>query len=204
MKTIDIFHDTICPWCRIGIQSMRMAVQELGEPVDFRVHAFFLDPTVPFEGVPFQQTMQAKMGGAGQMEAAFEQITQTGAALGLTFYFSKIAKLPNTLMSHQLIRLAPTHLRLDVLEAIDHAYFAEGKDIGDREVLLAIAENAGLDREYIADFVGPDVRLKEIDADIRQAFEIGVTQAPFFIVNNKYAIRGAQPPGVFAQALKSV
>lgn len=202
--TIDIFHDTVCPWCRIGIQSMRMAVKELGQPVEFRMRSFFLDPTIPFEGVSFNPLMESKMGSPEQMQAALDNVTKAGESVDLKFDFSKVTKMPNTLMSHQVIRLAPERLRLEVVEAIDHAYFAEGLDIGDREVLLDIAAKVGVDREYISEFVGPDVRLKEIDEDVRQAFQIGVTQVPFYILNNKYAVRGAQPPSALLQALRSV
>ncbi|TCZ77422.1 DsbA family oxidoreductase [Paenibacillus albiflavus] len=202
--TVDIFHDTVCPWCRIGIHSMRLAAKELGAPVEFRFRSFFLDPIIPFEGVPFAPLMEEKIGGKEQMDLVHEQITKTGASIGVEFDFSKIALMPNSLMSHQVIRLAPDKYRMDVVDAIEHAYFVEGRDIGDREVLLDIAEKAGLDREYISEFVGTEVRLKEIDEDIRQAFEIGVSQIPFFVINGKYAVRGAQPPQAFLQALKTV
>jgi predicted DsbA family dithiol-disulfide isomerase len=202
--SVEIFHDTVCPWCRIGIQSIRMAAKELGTPIEYRLRSFFLDPTVPFEGVPFKPLMESKMGGPEQMQAALENVTKAGAFVNLQFDFSKVEHMPNTLMSHQIIRLAPERYRMDIVEAIDHAYFAEGRDIGNREVLLDIAEKSGLDREYISEFVGTEVRLKEIDEDVRKAFEVGVTQVPFFILNNKFVVRGAQPPAAMLQALKSV
>jgi len=204
MNTIEIFHDTICPWCRIGIQSLRLAIAETKKPVTFQFRSFFLDPTVDFAGEPFRSGMEAKLGGRENMLAAFENVTKVGASIGLEFNFDKIEKTPNTLMSHQVIRLTPDRLKLDVIEAIDRAYFAEGRDIGDRDVLLDIAESVGVDREFISDFVGTEVRLKEIDQDIQRTFELGVQQAPFFVLNNKYAIRGAQPPAAFVEALRQI
>jgi len=204
MTTIEIFHDTVCPWCRIGIQSLRTAIAEANKPVTLQFRSFFLDPTTPFEGVPFKPLMEEKMGGRENMQAALQQVTQAGESLGLKFDFDKVKLMPNTLMSHQLIRLTPEHKKPNVVEAIDHAYFADGRDIGNRDVLLAIAEECGLDPEFVGEFIGPEVRLKEIDQDIQRTFEVGVQQVPFYVINNKYAIRGAQPPAAFLQALQSV
>ncbi|WP_442601252.1 DsbA family oxidoreductase [Paenibacillus sp. KN14-4R] len=202
MKIVEVFHDTICPWCRIGIKNLNDAIEQLGEPVEIRLHAFFLDPLTPPEGTPFRPLMIEKMGSEENFLAALDHVTRAGEMSGLTFNFDKVTLTPNTLMSHQMITLAPPHMKVQVTEAIDAAYFADGKDIGNREVLLDIGEQAGLDREYISEFIGPDVRLKEIDLDIQKTFEIGITQAPFFVIDNKYAVSGAQPVEAFLQALR--
>ncbi|MCR8642454.1 DsbA family oxidoreductase [Paenibacillus sp. N1-5-1-14] len=202
MKVVEVFHDTICPWCRIGIKNLNDAVDQLGEPVEIRLHAFFLDPLTPAEGVPFKPMLTEKMGGEENYNAAIEQVTRVGEMCGLEFNFDKVELSPHTLMSHQMITLAPPHMKVQVVEAIDRAYFAEGKDIGNKEVLLEIGKQAGLDPEYIADFIGPDVRLKEIDLDIQKTFELGISQAPFFVIDGKYAVSGAQPVEAFLQALR--
>ena len=105
---IDIFSDTVCPWCRIGKENLFQALKlrEQTGTVDIRWRAFQLDPTTPKEGRPFHESLQAKFGGEDRMKEIFGQVCKVGEACGLPFDFDKIDYSPNTLLSHQLIKIA--------------------------------------------------------------------------------------------------
>ncbi|WP_409343531.1 DsbA family oxidoreductase [Paenibacillus sp. MBLB4367] len=201
---IDIYQDTVCPWCRIGKQNLQEALKEWqGEPVEIRYHAFQLDPGTPVEGLPFRETMTKKFGAAGSdINRIFGQVEQAGKAAGVNFDFSKVEYMPNTLLSHQLYNLVPEEKQAELVEAIYQAYFEDGRDIGDINVLLEIGESFGLDKESARQQLESKEKLPRVEKDLAFAKEVGITGVPFFILNNKFALSGAQPPNVFAQALE--
>jgi predicted DsbA family dithiol-disulfide isomerase len=202
MMVIDVFQDVVCPWCRIGKKNMADALQKWdGEPVLVRWHAFFLDPTIPAEGTPFKEIMSSKMGGSGRLKEVFEHTAAAGKAVGLTFRFDEIEKFPNTLLSHLLIAYAPQEIKTEIVDAITSAYFDAGQDIGSIDVLVAIAEAAGLDASETREALLSKHNIKDIDQDIEASFKIGIRGVPFFIINNKYSFSGAQPPEAFLKAL---
>ncbi len=203
---IDIFQDTVCPWCRIGKQNLQTALAEWqGEEVEIRYRAFQLDPTTPLEGHPYQETMLKKMGGTPeQLHSALQRVTDAGQAAGVRFDFSSVQTMPNTILSHQTIALTPEERKQDMVDAIYRAYFEDGKDIGDREVLLRLAEQIGLNREDISARLLAKEGLEEVEEDLEFAGKAGITGVPFFIINNKYALTGAQPAGTFLQALEKI
>jgi predicted DsbA family dithiol-disulfide isomerase len=200
---IDIFQDTVCPWCRIGKQNLLQALEGWqGEAVQLRFRAFMLDTTIPPAGLPFRETMAKKFGASTNMDSMFAQVTQAGKAAGLKFDFSRVEYMPNTLLSHQVIALAPQELQLLVVEAINRAYFEEGKNIGDPEVLLTVAAQAGMKAEVLREQITAKKGLDEVEQDLSYAGKVGITGVPFFILNNQYAISGAQPPDVLHQAME--
>lgn len=201
---IDIFQDTVCPWCRIGKQNLLEALKEWkDEPVEIRYRAFQLDPTTPVEGLPFRETMAKKFGSAGtDILRMFGQVEQAGKAAGVPFDFSKVEYMPNTLLSHQLYSLVPRERQAELVEAIYKAYFEDGRNIGDIEVLLEIGEAFGLERESTRERLVNKEKLQQVEKDLAFAKEVGITGVPFFIINNKFALSGAQPPHVFVQALE--
>src|SRR5690606_34328049 len=137
---IDVFSDTVCPWCRIGKRHLELALADwTGEPVTVRYRSFFLDPNIPAEGRDFKAHMTAKGGGRIPLEQFFDTPRQRGAAVGLTFNFEDIEKAPNTMLSHRLAYLTPEARRGEMLDALYAAYFEHGRDIGDTETLIDIA-----------------------------------------------------------------
>ena len=116
---IDVYQDTVCPWCRIGKRELELALQDFdGEPVDVTYHSFFLDPTIPPEGRDFRPFMEAKGGGRVPLQQFFDAPTLRGESVGLTFNFEDITRAPNTTLSHQLVAITPDYLKAAMLNAI--------------------------------------------------------------------------------------
>lgn len=149
MMQIDLFHDTVCPWCRIGKQHLKMALDRWeGEPVMVRYRSFFLNPDIPPEGYDFRSYLLAKGNGRISLDQWFDAPRRMGAAAGLTFNFEQIERAPNTLLSHRLIALASEESKEALVDAIYQAYFEQGRDIGRLEELVDIANEGGFDGGY--------------------------------------------------------
>lgn len=200
---VDVFQDTICPWCRIGKKHLETAVgQWEGGKVEVRYHPFFLNPATPAAGYEFKTYMAAKFGGADRLDSLFEGPRRAGAAAGLTFYFDKIGYTPNTLNSHRLIALTPDNLKDAMLDAIHTAYFEDGLHIGDIDVLAQIAGVNGLDAAEIAAQLRSDVMREEVLAETEWASNLGVTGVPLFVFNGRLALSGAHPPQTILNAMR--
>ena len=201
---IDLFSDTVCPWCRIGKRHLELALAEwpgAAEPVTIHYRSFFLDPTIPPEGRDFRGHMLAKGGGRLALEDFFATPRARGAAVGLTFDFEAITRAPNTLLSHRLVCLTPPERRGPLLDAIYAAYFEFGQDIGDANTLLAIAQAQGLDRAAVGEALAGDAGTADVLADVAFARQVGIQGVPFFIFNERLAFSGAQPPDVIRRVL---
>lgn len=203
---IDLFSDTVCPWCRIGKRHLELALaewaRETAEPVTLRYRSFFLDPTTPPEGRDFRGHMTAKGGGRVPLEQFFAAPRERGAAVGLTFNFEAIEKAPNTLLSHRLVYITPEPQRGALLDALYAAYFEFGRDIGDRDVLVDVAAAVGLDAAETWTQLAGDVGAAEVMADVAFARQVGISGVPFFIFNERVAFSGAQPPDVILRVLR--
>ncbi len=203
---IDLFSDTVCPWCRIGKRHLELALaewaRETAEPVTLRYRSFFLDPTIPPEGRDFRGHMTAKGGGRVPLEQFFAAPRERGAAVDLTFNFEAIGKAPNTLLSHRLVYIAPEAKRGALLDALYAAYFEFGRDVGDLDVLVDVAAAAGLDADETRAQLAGDAGTAEVLADIEFARQVGISGVPFFIFNDRLAFSGAQPPEVILRVLQ--
>jgi predicted DsbA family dithiol-disulfide isomerase len=203
---IDLFSDTVCPWCRIGKRHLELALaewaRETAEPVTLRYRSFFLDPTTPPEGRDFRGHMTAKGGGRVPLEQFFAAPRERGAAVGLTFNFEAIEKAPNTLLSHRLAYITPEPQRGALLDALYAAYFEFGRDIGDRDVLVDVAVAVGLDAAETRAQLAGDAGAAEVMADVAFARQVGISGVPFFIFNERVAFSGAQPPDVILRVLR--
>lgn len=201
---IDIFHDTVCPWCRIGKKNVMDAVSQWGEPVEIRWRAFILDPSIPEQGLPFRETMQRKFGGNADLSQLFGQVARAGEAVGVHFDFDKVQMMPNTRLSHRLIALAPEEKKAEIVEAINRAYFEEGRDTGRLDVLLQVASETGLDADSLRGRLERGEAVDQLEEDLAFGRQAGITGVPFFILNGKYALSGAQPDTAFLQAFERV
>jgi predicted DsbA family dithiol-disulfide isomerase len=200
---IDIISDVVCPWCFIGKRRLERALETWQGPVELAWRPFRLNPDLPPEGMDRQAYLKAKFGAASGRR--FQQLEELGRAEGIAFAFDTIARAPNTLNAHRLIRHALAHGAQDpVVEALFHAYFIGGRDVGDIETLARIAADAGWDaahaREYLASDADRDAVLEEEAA----ARGMGVNGVPCFIIDGKYALSGAQPPETFHQVFEKV
>jgi predicted DsbA family dithiol-disulfide isomerase len=148
--------------------------------------------------------MQAKFNGQISLEQAFDGPRRLGQEVGIVFNMDKITKAPNSLLSHCLIALAPPEVREALIEDVYAAYFEHGQDIGDRETLVQIGQRHGLSVDRLRlELTGEAVRA-EVEAEARQAHRLGISGVPFFIINDKYAFSGAQPPEVILNVLRQV
>lgn len=205
--TIDVISDVVCPWCFIGRRRLGAALERFAaeEP---RVrplvswHPFQLNPNLPPEGIDRRVYLAEKFGGAHRAADIYERVRAAGATVGIDFAFEKIARQPNTLDAHRLISWAQAQGSAeDLVEGLFRAYFLEGRFIGDREVLAAIAGEAGLSAEAArAHLVSNEgaAAIAEMDRRVR---ELGVTGVPFFIFGGRLAVSGAQEPAVLAGAM---
>jgi len=204
---IDIISDVVCPWCFVGKRRMEAALElyrernpEAAEP-KITWHPFQLNPDMPPEGVDRDEYVRRKFGPerAGQV---YGRITAVGMEVGIPFDFAKVTRQPNTLAAHSLIALAIDAGKQDaVVEAFFRAFFLEGRDLTSAETLAGIAVGAGLDEGDVKAFLGSADARAHIEAEDKQAREIGVEGVPFFIFNRRLAVSGAQAPGVLLEAM---
>jgi len=202
---IDVISDVVCPWCYIGKRRLERALAARGGEAPRLVwRAFQLNPDMPREGMDRAHYLATKFGSAAQARRVYDEIAAAGDAEGIEFDFSRIARTPNTLDAHRLIRLAAARDRQDaVVEALFRAYFLEGVDIGARDALVAIARAAGLDETAVAEYLAGEDALDAVRREDLGARRLGVTGVPCFIVDGRYAISGAQAPEVFLRVIET-
>ena len=147
MITIDIVSDTVCPWCFIGKRRLERALAQRSPGEEFRVswRPFQLNPDMPPEGRDRKAHLIAKFGGEDGLKRVYDAVIEAGKSEGIDFAFDKVERTPNTINSHRLLRMADEKGTQDaVSEELFKAYFLDGKDIGVIDVLVEIAETAGM------------------------------------------------------------
>ena len=170
-----------------------------------RWRAYRLDPTVPREGADRKAYLQAKFGDSPRVKAMGEAIREAGAGEGIAFAYDRIARAPNTLDSHRLVRWAATAgAQDDVVERLFSAYFEQGRDIGDVSVLADIATDAGMDGELVGELLAGDADRELIEREDALAHQMGINGVPTFIFANKYAVSGAHDPEQLLQIIDRV
>ena len=200
---LDIYSDTICPWCYIGKKRLDRALTEQA-PADMSItwRAFQLNPDMPPEGMERQHYLALKFGGAENAQQVYNRVRAAGDEEQIPFAFEAIQRTPNTLQSHRLIRFATDQGRADaVVNALFEVYFLRGENIGDTEILVQAATAAGLDPEATRTFLESDQRADDIRAEDAHARYIGIQGVPTFILDNKYVLSGAHPPEVLLKFL---
>jgi predicted DsbA family dithiol-disulfide isomerase len=200
---IDIVSDTVCPWCFIGKRRIERAMA-LRPDVKFDVtwRPYRLDPSIPREGVDRRAYLKAKFGDSPRTSAMGDAIRSEGASEGIAFAFDKIAKSPNTLDSHRLIRWAASAgVQNDVVDRLFQAYFLEGQDIGSSAVLSEVADNAGMDGDLVAKLLAGDADLESVEREAGLANEMGITGVPTFIFDSKFMISGAREAELLARII---
>lgn len=204
---LEIYADTICPWCYIGKRRLERALKlatatGVGEiqPAnrDIRWRPFLLNPGMPPGGMDRRAYLAWKFGGAGRASFIADRILQEAREDGIAFAFDRIARTPNTVDSHRLIALAQSRDDAEpVVEALFFAYFCEGRDIGKREELIAIGAGCGLDAADVRSHLQSDEGLTDVAAANERARALGINSVPCFVLDDREALSGAQPPEVF-------
>ena len=206
---VDVVSDVVCPWCYLGKARLEQAIDMVKDELNVHVtwRPYQLNPDIPKEGVDHHAYLAAKLGGAERVKKAHEMLTGLGHEAGINYNFEAIKIGPNTLDAHRLIHWALVEgpeIHDRVTTALFKANFEEGRNIGDATVLLDIAQEAGLDREVIGRLLATDADIDTVKTEIQSAQRMGVSGVPFFIVDQKYGISGAQTADVLAEALKDI
>jgi predicted DsbA family dithiol-disulfide isomerase len=198
---IDFVADLACPWCFLGLVRLdRARAMRPDFPVRVRWRPFLLNPQLPPDGMDRAAYVRRKFG--GNATAVYRRVEESGGADGVTFAFDRMPRTPNTTRAHRLILFAEERGAADaMIRALFRALFQEGRDVGEPEVLAALAEQVGLDRDEVGDFLAGDHLAREVVAAHQQAERAGIRGVPVFIVDHEHAITGAQPPEVLADLL---
>jgi predicted DsbA family dithiol-disulfide isomerase len=202
---VEIWSDLICPWCYLGKRRFELALDRFParERVDVRWRSFELEPRSPVEPVDLAAGLVTRFGmSADEAVERNRHMTELAAADGLAYRLD-IARLGNTFEAHHLTHLAEEQGRqAEAVERLFAAYFCEGKAISDRAILVELAGELRLDREDVAAALDADRLAPEVRADEREASELGIGAVPFFVLDRRYAIAGAQPVELFLQGLE--
>ena len=196
---IDVYVDLICPWCWIGkahLSTARrlLAQQATGVQVQLRWHSVQLIPQVPPQGWPYQAFYEHRLGGPEAVRARRAQVQAAAARAGLTMHHERIAVFPNTWRAHSLLTYTAQYqpaAHEALLDTLFEAFFVQGLDIGDSQVLTSLAQAHGVDFTEAEAYEGPTV----------WALPEGESGVPLFVFNQRQAISGAQPPEVLLNAM---
>ena len=194
MIPLDILSDPICPWCHIGKARLDAAIAATGrDPFTIRWRMFRLNPGMPAEGMDRRDYLEGKFGGPERAAATYGQIEKTARAAGLSPAYDRIARTPNTLDAHRLIRWAEAEgVQTPVAEQLFHRYLERGEDISERRVLLAVAESVGMDAGVVGRLLDGDADRETLEAEEAEARRMGVGGVPCFVIAGRHVIQGAQ------------
>ena len=206
---IEIWSDVVCPWCYVGKRRLETALAgfDHADEVEVVYRSFELDPTAPRHGTELSTGVIARKYGRSEaeMRQMQQQLVDLAAEEGLAFRLFDTVHT-NTVDAHRLLHLAletgGPALQRELKEALLSAYFEQARNVGDHDVLAEVAVAAGLDEERVRAVLAGQEYADEVSADIRQARAYGATGVPFFVVDGRYGISGAQSAEVFGQVLE--
>ena len=211
---IDVWSDVVCPWCYIGKRRLEEALAASGDTATVVWHSFQLDPSSTNDDPRDLATRLAEKYGRGRDWAlqANAQVTDIAAEVGLEYHLDQ-AKPANTVDAHRLLHLAreleeagevPAETQGRLKERLLKAYFTDGLPVGDHATLTELATEAGLPTEQVREVLASTTYTDDVAADQAQALAYGANGVPFFVLEDAYAVSGAQPTEVFAQVLDQV
>lgn len=206
---IEIWSDVVCPWCYVGKRRLEAALEgfEHRDEVEVVYRSFELDPAAPRHGHDLTlPAVAAKYGRSeAEMRGMMEQLMQTAAGDGLDLRLLETVHT-NTVDAHRLLHLAletgGPALQRELKEALLHAYFEQARNVGDHDVLTEVAVGVGLDAARVQAVLDSQEYADAVAADVAQARAYGASGVPFFVLDRKFGVSGAQPVEVFAQALR--
>ncbi|RPE71536.1 putative DsbA family dithiol-disulfide isomerase [Pacificibacter maritimus] len=203
MIKLDIFSDPICPWCYIGKTRLEAALdQRPDHPFVVEWHPFQLNPEMPAEGMDRRAYLEGKFGGTEGAKNAYRPVVETLAKELPDADLGKIEKTPNTLNAHRVIHWAGLEAKQTAMvDALFAAYFVDGRDIGDAEVLADIADSIGLDASVILRLLASDEDVKAIQTRDAHARERGINAVPMFVVAQQHAVSGAQDSALWINVI---
>jgi predicted DsbA family dithiol-disulfide isomerase len=204
---VEIYSDVVCPWCYIGKRRFEAALADFDGEVEVVWRPFQLDPTAPREASPVVDVYARKFGGPAEAVRIISHVSDVAAAEGLDFHLDT-AWRSNTMDAHRLLGLALEQggpaLQGALKERLLRAYFTESEQVGDPEVLARLAEDVGMDRERVLALLESAEGLEDLQAELLEALDRGVSAVPTFVFEGTWALPGAQDADVFRQVLRRV
>ena len=202
---IDVVSDVICPWCFIGKRRLEKAIAALASTQQCVVRwlPFQLNPEMPTSGMPRATYRSAKFGSVEKAQALDARMSAEAAREGLAFDFSRVTITPNTQLAHQMIAYAQSKQVGDaVVEDIFSAYFLHGRDVGSRDELLQIAQRSGLEAESVTAMWDAGAVARDVAETEQQMRALDISGVPFFILERKLGVSGAQAPEALIAAIR--
>jgi predicted DsbA family dithiol-disulfide isomerase len=207
---IDFVSDIACPWCAVGLASLQQALSKLDGSVaaDIHLQPFELSPEMPFEGEDAVDHIMHKYGiSEAQSEANRKTLRERAAAVGFTYNMQRGSRVWNTFDAHRLLHwaeLQDSDKAVALKQALFRAYFTDNENVADRDVLVRIGNDVGLDGDEARRVLESDQYADEVHAQERRWQQAGIHSVPAAIVNGQYLISGGQPPEVFENALREI
>ncbi|TDW19533.1 DsbA family oxidoreductase [Kribbella kalugense] len=209
---IDVWSDVVCPWCYIGKRRLEQALTESGDQAEVVWHSFQLDPSSTNDDARDLATRLGEKYGRGREWGlqANAHVTEIASELGLDYHLED-AKSANTVDAHRLLHLArelaeagevPAETQGRLKERLLKAYFSDGLPVGDHATLTELATEVGLPAERVREVLAGTTYTEDVAADQQQALAYGANGVPFFVIDEKYGVSGAQPVEVFQEALR--
>jgi predicted DsbA family dithiol-disulfide isomerase len=203
---IDIWSDIVCPWCYLGKRRFEKALSEFEGRDAIRIahRSFQLDPTRPKGQTSSRRAMLMMKYhlSEDQVRAMDHKMEQTAAAEGLEYHLTETGLTGNTLDAHQLVHLAASHgQEHKMLDRLYRAYFTEQRSVFDAESLVNLAVEEGLDSTEVREALEGGRYVDAVARDLNEARSLGVTGVPFFVIDGRYGVSGAQASDVFTRAL---
>ena len=206
MIRLDIFSDPICPWCYIGKTRLDYALETRPDhPFQVHWHPFQLNPEMPPEGMDRRTYLENKFGGQEKAVKAYLPVIEEAAASGVEINLEAIQRTPNTMNAHRGIHWAGLESKQNaVVDRLFRAYFVEGRDIGENDVLCDVAAGAGMDGEMVARLLSSSADASDLLARDMDARSKGVNSVPTFLIANQHVVLGPQPIKLWQQVIDDI
>jgi predicted DsbA family dithiol-disulfide isomerase len=202
---VEVWSDVVCPWCYLGKRRLERALERFAhaDRVEVEWRSFQLDPSHP-KGVeqPVYEYLARKFGGSpAQVRSMTGRVTALAAQEGLAYDFDR-ARVVNTFDAHRLTHLAKAHgLGGEAHERLMRAHFIEGESLSDPDTLVRLGAEVGLPAEAVRQALAGDAYAEDVEEEAREAGRLGATGVPFFVLDRRYGVAGAQPVEAFLTAL---
>lgn len=205
--TVEVVSDVVCPWCYIGKRRLENAIAKVSDDFTFEVtyHPFELNPELSESGVDQKQYLSNKFGGDLRYDQITAHTTQVAASDGLTFNFKKQLRMPNTRKIHSIIQASKgAGVQIPITEAFFKAYFTDGIDLSNDENIISIAVAQGLKESEVRGWLVDDSLKAQVAYSENEMQKLGIRGVPFYIINNKYGVSGAQASETFIKAFEDI
>jgi predicted DsbA family dithiol-disulfide isomerase len=204
---IDFVSDVSCPWCAVGLKALQTALERVGQEVaaDLHFQPFELNPQMGPEGQDIVEHINQKYGPSADIGRSQQALKARGDSLGFHFDFERRNRIYNTFDAHRLLHWAEGEGRQHALKnALFTAYFTEGRDPSNHDVLVSVAGSVGLDVQRARQILSSDEFARDVREREQYYTGLGIHAVPAVIINDRHLIQGGQPPEVFEQALRQL